>query len=71
MLGETLFHVIKPCARCLLTTINPQTGRRDGLEPLRTLAAYRRQGDKVMFGQYLIPAASGTVSVGMRVRGHT
>jgi len=66
-LGETVFQVVQPCARCLLTTINQQTGRSDGSEPLRTLALYRRRGEKVVFGQYLIPAASGSVSVGMNV----
>lgn len=69
-LGETLFYVVKPCARCLLTTVDQATGLSDGPEPLRTLAFYRRQGEKVVFGQYLIPAAVGTVSVGMRVQAH-
>ncbi len=69
-LGEALFYVVKPCARCLVTTIDQATGLSDSPEPLRTLASYRRQGEKVVFGQYLIPAALGTVSVGMRVQAH-
>jgi len=68
-LGETVFHVVKPCARCGLTTIDQATGTQGGAEPLRTLAEFRRRDDKVVFGQYLIPAAPGIVSVGMRVQG--
>lgn len=68
-LGETVFHVVKPCVRCGLTTIDQATGTQGGAEPLRTLAEFRRRDDKVVFGQYLIPAAPGIVSVGMRVQG--
>ncbi len=67
-IGEMLFYVVKPCARCLLTTVDQQTGVIGGPEPLRTLAGYRRRAEKVVFGQYLIPAAPGTLSVGMDVR---
>lgn len=40
-IGDVVFQVIKPCTRCVLTTINPETGERraDG-EPLKTLRAY-------------------------------
>lgn len=37
-IGDVIFQVIKPCTRCILTTIDQETGERnkDG-EPLRTL----------------------------------
>lgn len=40
-IGDVIFQVIKPCTRCVLTTINPETGERnkDG-EPLKTLKSY-------------------------------
>jgi uncharacterized protein YcbX len=57
------FHGVKPCARCVMITIDPQTGNT-GPEPLKTLATYRRDGSKVLFGQNVIPPSSGTVSVG-------
>ncbi|GIV59161.1 MAG: molybdenum cofactor biosynthesis protein [Rhodothermaceae bacterium] len=64
--GEVTFHVVKPCARCVVTTIDQQTGLR-GKEPLRTLATFRRREGKVLFGQNLIPEGPGVVRVGDRV----
>lgn len=63
--GEVLFHVVKPCDRCAMTTVEQATGEKHGPEPLQTLAGYRRVGSgKVLFGQNLIPAAPGVVRVG-------
>lgn len=64
-IGEVLFHVVKPCDRCVMTTVDQATGEKHGPEPLQTLAGYRRVGSgKVLFGQNLIPAAPGVVQVG-------
>jgi uncharacterized protein len=49
-IGETVFHLVKPCARCVLTTIDQQTGTA-GKEPLKTLSSYRTIQNKVLFGQ--------------------
>ena len=54
---------MKPCARCVVTTLDPDTGVA-GREPLATLAGYRRIGSKVYFGQNVIHRATGTISVG-------
>ncbi len=53
-IGSVQFRVTEPCARCVLTTIDPLTLSR-GREPLRTLAKRRRQGTSVLFGANLIP----------------
>jgi uncharacterized protein len=64
-IGETEFHVVKPCARCVMTTIDQARGERAGNEPLATLAKYRSVNGSVMFGQNLIAeSAGGTVRVG-------
>jgi len=64
-IGETPFDGVKNCARCVLTTVDPDTGEKHPqLEPLRTLGSYRRGAGGVLFGQNLIPRGSGTVSVG-------
>lgn len=57
-----------PCRRCVVTTIDPDTGERapDG-EPLETLKAFRRGRGGVMFGQNLIPRALGEIRVGDEV----
>ncbi|OWR53814.1 Mo-molybdopterin cofactor sulfurase [Danaus plexippus plexippus] len=42
-IGENIFEVIKPCTRCIMTTIDPETGVRDSnAEPLETLKKYRQ-----------------------------
>ncbi|MEZ4423632.1 MAG: MOSC domain-containing protein [Gemmatimonadota bacterium] len=63
--GETELALVKPCARCVLTTVDPETGEvhPDG-EPLRTLATFRRSDRGVLFGQNAIPRRLGTVRVG-------
>lgn len=65
-IGTIDFHVVKPCARCVITTTDQATGER-GKEPLRTLATYRKVDGKVLFGQNLIHAGTGRVRVGDEV----
>lgn len=62
-IGDVHFKVAKPCARCVLTTINQNTGEK-GKEPLTTLSRYRLAGKKVLFGQNLIALNDGKVKVG-------
>jgi uncharacterized protein YcbX len=65
LIGGTRFRGVKPCGRCILTTTDQQTGlRHSGGEPLKTLASYRSQGNKVLFGMNLIVLGDGTVRVG-------
>ncbi len=64
-LGETVFHVVKPCARCVMTTIDQTKGEKQGTEPLKTLAKFRipkRSIKKnILFGQNLIVENAGDV----------
>ncbi|MGG7575173.1 MOSC domain-containing protein [Streptomyces sirii] len=62
-IGEVVFRVVKPCARCVVTTTDQRTAER-GKEPLRTLARRRRFGDRLVFGQNLIPRGAGTIRIG-------
>lgn len=62
--GTQQFAAVKPSSRCVLITINQQTAAK-GPEPLRTLAGYRRQNNKVLFGQNVLPrTVGGHVRVG-------
>jgi hypothetical protein len=63
-IGGISMQVVKPCARCVVTTTDQQSGQRMGDEPLRTLATFRRQEGKVMFGQNVVHYGVGRVSVG-------
>ncbi|NDK56082.1 MOSC domain-containing protein [Pontibacter fetidus] len=62
-IGEVQFRAAKPCARCVLTTVDQQTGIK-GAEPLKTLATYRTQNNKVLFGQNLVHTGKGTIAIG-------
>lgn len=52
-IGVNRFVGVKNCGRCVLTTVDPTTGKT-GEEPLRTLSTYRKRGAKVFFGQNVI-----------------
>jgi uncharacterized protein YcbX len=61
--GSIAARVVKPCDRCVVTTTDQLTGERH-VEPLRTLATFRRQGNDVLFAQNAIPDSFGSVAVG-------
>jgi uncharacterized protein YcbX len=67
-IGDMTFYGVKPCARCVLTTIDPATGQK-GPEPLHTLATYRQWKHKILFGQNVLPGSSvgGVLRVGQPV----
>jgi hypothetical protein len=52
-IGEATFRAVKPCARCIVTTTDQETGERSA-EPLKTLADYRKKDQKILFGQNVI-----------------
>lgn len=80
--GDAVFRSTKPCARCVITTVDQSRGVIAGKEPLKTLASYRlakmvmpaRLADlglsdtAVLFGQNLIPEnVDGVIRIGDRV----
>jgi uncharacterized protein YcbX len=63
--GAVAFDVVKPCTRCVFTTVDPQHGTFDPSgEPLQTLKTYRRTPAGVTFGMNLIARGTGAVAVG-------
>ena len=52
-IGKNKFAGVKPCSRCILTTIDQQNGEK-GKEPLATLAKYRQRENKIYFGQNVL-----------------
>jgi len=60
------FYGVKLCARCVVTTINQETGVA-GKEPLKTLAKYRTANNKVYFGQNVLCSGKGKINVGDRI----
>ena len=67
-INTVTFRVVKPCSRCIITTIDPTTGKQTNAEPLKTLATYRKQGNKVMFGQNIIHNSLGVCVVGDEIK---
>lgn len=62
-IGSVKFRGVKPCARCVLITIDPNTGEK-GVEPLKTLSSYRNKNGKVYFGQNVIALQFGIINEG-------
>jgi uncharacterized protein YcbX len=69
--GAARFTLTKACTRCVITTVDPARGERDGDEPLRTLKSYRF--DKalrgVLFGRnaYAVEGVGTVLRRGMPV----
>lgn len=70
--GDLRLRCVKPCARCVVTTTDQESGSRSGEEPMRTLRSYRWNPalKGVTFGQNLIvvAGAGGRLEVGMELQ---
>lgn len=66
-IGDIHFFGVKPCARCVITTIDQSTAVK-GKEPLKTLATYRNYNNKILFGENVIAMQTGKVRVGDAVQ---
>ena len=65
-IGDVEMALVKPCPRCVVTTIDKET-LEQSKEPLKTLGAYRKQKGGAMFGMNAIPLNEGRLEVGMSV----
>jgi len=69
-IGDVVFDVVKPCSRCIFTTVSPERGQKHPTgEPLATLQKFRTAQDNgdVDFGQNLIARNSGVIRTGDEV----
>lgn len=66
-IGGIRLELVKPCARCSVTTVDPGTGAK-GKEPLKTLSGFRGWEGKAYFGQNAIHSGTGSFRVGQTVR---
>ncbi|AWV97607.1 MOSC domain-containing protein [Arcticibacterium luteifluviistationis] len=66
-IGDAEITGVKNCSRCIMVTNKPDGSARDK-EPLKTLAQYRRDGKKVLFGRNFLIAKEGMIKVGMDVK---
>lgn len=67
-IGNVIFRNVKECTRCIMTTIDPETGlRSSNREPLKTLEKYRRSNgpeNGPIMGINLEVTKHGFISVG-------
>jgi hypothetical protein len=64
-IGEALVRIGSPVPRCVVTNLDPDSGRPD-FPTLELLAGYRRRGNEVLFGVYGGVEEPGRVRVGDR-----
>ena len=64
--GSVEMAVVKPCARCVVTTIDKVTLKKSK-EPLKTLGKYRKHKLGAIFGQNVIPLNKGILRRGVTV----
>lgn len=62
-IGAAEFRAVKGCDRCVMTTLDPDTGE-GGHEPTATLARHRRWDGQTWFGINLVPDTHG-VTIGL------
>ena len=66
-IGAIDFRLPKPCSRCAIPTIDPDTAQT-GKEPLATLNRIRKWQNNVYFGQNALHNQCGTLTVGDTVQ---
>ena len=66
------FDLVKPCARCIMTTQDQSTGERGGPDPMPAMRRLRMSADRrvpgVLFGWNAVPRGIGPLRVGDAVR---
>ncbi|MDQ0319713.1 uncharacterized protein YcbX [Pararhizobium capsulatum DSM 1112] len=71
-IGGIVFDLVKPCARCIMTTQDQMTGERIGGNPIQGLAEKRMSADRrvpgVLFGWNAVPRTTGKLGLGAEVK---
>jgi len=66
------FDLVKPCARCIMTTQDQHTGSRDGANPMPAMGRLRMSADRrvpgPLFGWNAVPRGEGVVRIGDEMR---
>ena len=62
------FDLVKPCARCIMTTQDQKTGSREGPSPMKAMGRLRMSADRrvpgPLFGWNVTPRGQGSIAVG-------
>ena len=67
-IGGIRLDLVKPCARCIMTTQDQKTGSRDGPNPMPAMGRVRMSADRrvpgPLFGWNVVPRSEGSVKIG-------
>ncbi len=63
VINKVEFKNVKPCGRCSMVNTNPRTAEVKK-EPLKTLSAYRKSDNSILFGTNIMCLNSGKIQVG-------
>ena len=67
-IGGIRFDLVKPCARCIMTTQDQQTGSREGASPMKAMGRIRMSADRrvpgPLFGWNAVPRGEGVLKRG-------
>ncbi len=70
--GGVVLNLVKPCARCIMTTQDQQTGARDGASPMPAMGRIRMSADRrvpgPLFGWNAVPSGAGKLRIGDTVQ---
>lgn len=59
------FHLVKHCSRCVMTTVDPETGTMsEARQPLRELGRFRRTDAGILFGMNAVHDGPGRLTIG-------
>tara|TARA_R110001592_G_scaffold171325_1_gene409604 strand:- start:4684 stop:5514 length:831 start_codon:yes stop_codon:yes gene_type:complete len=64
VIGDISFEMVKPCSRCVMTTIDSNGLKSVDKEPLKTLSQYRKNDFGICFGQNLVHLSKGEIRIG-------
>lgn len=68
VIGDVELAYAKDCVRCAVPMVDQETGVKAGPEPIRSLAAYRRDADGgVTFGMKAQVVRTGSIAVGDKI----
>ncbi len=71
-IGGIRFDLVKPCARCIMTTQDQESGSRDLANPMPAMGRIRMSADRrvpgPLFGWNVVPRGEGRLAAGDAVR---
>jgi hypothetical protein len=67
-IGDVVLDLVKPCARCIMTTQDQETGSREGANPMPAMGRIRMSADRrvpgPLFGWNAVPRGKGLLRIG-------